>query len=357
MLQKLSSVKVVGSGLIGTSIALSLKNHGLTVQMQDRDPKSEHLANDLVGGVEIKHPDLIVISASIEANLDLILESLKINPESIVMDVGSVKSNLLDEVSKLSENAENFISSHPMAGREVSGAESARSDLFQGRAWLGINSEFSSDQARQYLTEVVNICGGTLYWLTAKEHDDAVAAISHLPQILSTSLAYTLADLDTSTLNLAGQGLRDLLRLSGSNPKLWSELLLANKRSLAIYLEEMSKTLSTFQKSLLEDDQVMLENIFKSGNDLYAKLPGKHGGQLRNYAYLPIVIDDQPGQLAKIFDECAKIKVNIEDLSIEHSPGQQTGLITLALNEKDALELSKHLQNVGWNVHSLKVDK
>ena len=81
MSQKLSSVKVVGSGLIGTSIALSLKNHGLSVQMQDKDAKSERLANDLVGGVEIKHPDLIVISASIEANLDLILESLKINQE------------------------------------------------------------------------------------------------------------------------------------------------------------------------------------------------------------------------------------------------------------------------------------
>jgi prephenate dehydrogenase len=69
---------------------------------------------------------------------------------------------------------------------------------------------------------------------------------------------------------------------------------------------------------------------------------------------LPIVIEDQPGQLAKIFDECSKIKVNIEDLSIEHSPGQQTGLITLALNEIDAGRLSNHLQSAGWNVHAVK---
>ena len=357
MSQKLSSVKVIGAGLIGTSIALSLKKYGLSIQMQDIDPKAERLANDLVGGVELENPDLIIVAASIGANLNLVLNTLKLNSKSIVMDIASVKSNLLDEVLKLSENAENFISSHPMAGREVSGAESARADLFEGRAWLGIESKSSSDQAREYLTEVVEICGGTLYWLSAKQHDEAVAAISHLPQVLSTSLAYTLSKQDAGTLNLAGQGLRDLLRLSGSNPKLWSELLLANKDTLASYLDEMINILSLIKHSLSESDQVKLEGIFKTGNDVYAKLPGKHGGQLRNYSYLPIVIDDQPGQLAKIFNECAKIKVNIEDLSIEHSPGQQTGLITLALNEKDAKELSIHLQNAGWNVHSLKVDK
>ena len=357
MVQQLSSVKVIGAGLIGTSIALSLKKHGLSIQMQDKDPKTERLANDLVGGVELENPDLIIVAASIKANLELILDALKLNSGSIVMDIASVKSNLVDEVAKLSENAGNFVSSHPMAGREVSGAESARADLFQGRAWLGIDSKFSSDQAREYLTEVVEICGGTLYWLSANQHDEAVAAISHLPQVLSTSLAYTLSTQDVGTLNLAGQGLRDLLRLSGSNPKLWSELLLANKDTLASYLDEMIKTLSLIKQSLSDSDQLKLEGIFKTGNDVYAKLPGKHGGQLRNYSYLPIVIDDQPGQLAKIFNECAKIKVNIEDLSIEHSPGQQTGLITLALNEKDATELSNHLQDAGWNVHALKVDK
>jgi prephenate dehydrogenase len=148
-----------------------------------------------------------------------------------------------------------------------------------------------------------------------------------------------------------------VLRLSGSNPKLWSELLIANKDALAEYLQSMSSTISLFQKSLETTDHKKLEEIFTIGNKVYSSIPGKHGGKNRNYAYLPIVINDEPGQLAKIFNECAKINVNIEDLSIEHSPGQQTGLITLAINEKDVDNLSKHLQNAGWNVHTLKVDK
>ena len=354
MAQKLHKVKIIGSGLIGTSIALALKNKGIAIQMVDKEAQSERLANDLVNGEVISDPDLVIVSASIDANLNLISQSLKSHPRSIVLDIASVKSNLLDEVLKLSDNPENFISSHPMAGREVSGAQSARSDLFVGRAWIGITSPNTSELAKELLTELVSFCGSSLYWLTAEEHDQTVAAISHLPQVLSTALAYTLDKKEVKSINLSGQGLRDLLRLSGSNPKLWSELLMANKDALDSYLSSINQSITAIKDSLANNDRNNLEDIFSIGNKVYQSIPGKHGGQNRNYAYLPIVIQDQPGQLAEIFNECAKIKVNIEDLTIEHSPGQQTGLITLALNEIDAEKLSNHLQSVGWNVHAVK---
>ena len=357
MSKEIKAARIIGSGLIGTSIALALKGKGISIQMLDKDAKAQKLATDLVGGEDLENPDLIVISASIDQNLNLIVNTLKDNPRSIVMDVASVKSNLLDEIAKLSENADNFVSTHPMAGREVSGAQSARSDLFLGRAWIGIALDNTSEDAKNYLNQLVEICGATLYWLTAEQHDEAVAAISHLPQILSTGLAYSLEKKGVDALNLAGQGLRDVLRLSGSNPKLWSELLIANREALKGYLQSMSATISLFQQSLDNADLNKLEEIFSVGNKIYSSIPGKHGGKSRNYAYLPIVINDEPGQLAKIFNECAEINVNIEDLSIEHSPGQQTGLITLAINEKDIENLSNHLQGAGWNVHTLKVDK
>lgn len=357
MNKEINAVRIIGSGLIGTSIALALKGKGISIQMLDENAKAQKLATDLVGGKNLENPDLIIISASIDQNLNLIVDALKQNPGSIVMDVSSVKSNLLDEVAKLSGSANNFVSTHPMAGREVSGAQSARSDLFLGRAWIGIASDNTSEDAKNFLNQLVDICGASLYWLTANQHDEAVAAISHLPQILSTGLAYTLDKNGVDSLNLAGQGLRDLLRLSGSNPKLWSELLIANRDALKGYLQSMSATISLLQQSLDHADLKKLEEIFSVGNKVYSSIPGKHGGKSRNYAYLPIVINDEPGQLAKIFNECAEINVNIEDLTIEHSPGQQTGLITLAINEKDVENLSKHLQNAGWNVHTLKVDK
>jgi prephenate dehydrogenase len=92
----------------------------------------------------------------------------------------------------------------------------------------------------------------------------------------------------------------------------------------------------------------------EKGNRGKNKIPGKHGEKARDYSYLPIVIDDKPGELARIFNECANISVNIEDLSIEHSPGQETGLITLALSDADCVKLSAHLGNLGFKVHQGK---
>lgn len=357
MNQQFKSVRIIGSGLIGTSIALALRGRGISIQMVDRDLKAQKLATDLVSGVDLADPDLIIISASIRENLHLIVKALNENPRSIVIDVASVKSNLIDEVQKLSEAASNFISSHPMAGRELSGAQSARSDLFAGRAWIGIRSDYASAQATNYLNQLIDICGASLYWLSSIEHDETVAAISHLPQIISSALAHSLYKEGVESFNLAGQGLRDVIRLAGSNPNLWSELLIENRNVLQKYLKSIVESLDQFRAAIDSGNLSKVEELFLVGNQIHASIPGKHGGKNRNYAFLPIVINDEPGQLAKIFNECAKINVNVEDLSIEHSPGQQTGLITLAVSEKDGENLSKHLEQAGWNVHSLKVDK
>jgi prephenate dehydrogenase len=98
----------------------------------------------------------------------------------------------------------------------------------------------------------------------------------------------------------------------------------------------------------------VIEEFIAKGRSGREKIPGKHGGRPRDYAYLPIVIEDKPGQLAALFQECAGAQVNVEDLSIEHSPGQFTGLVTLALSPTDVERLASHLAQRGWNVHSLR---
>ena len=102
------------------------------------------------------------------------------------------------------------------------------------------------------------------------------------------------------------------------------------------------------------DNQEAIAAIIAKGREGRAKIPGKHGGKAREYTYLPIVIDDKPGQLGAIFNECAAMSVNVEDLSIEHSPGQLNALITLALSNEDAITLSNHLSSIGWNVHPIR---
>lgn len=347
-------IRIVGSGLIGTSIALALKQAGCSLQMVDIDPQAQQLANKLTNGSDLDQPDLIIIAADIASNKSLILKALEDNKESIVIDIASVKSNLIQEVAKLSANAKNFVSSHPMAGREVGGGHSARADLFSARAWIGISSDQSSPKAKQTLEFVVKSCGATLYWLTDKDHDEIVARISHLPQIISTSLAGLINETNENTLNLAGQGLRDVMRLAASDGRIWSELLIENKDSVLKNIEEMIKRLQSLGDQVKGSDAEGVKKFFIDANKGLQKIPGKHGLSPRNYAYLSVVINDEAGQLAKIFNECAKVQVNIEDLSIEHSPGQLTGLITLAIAEKDFAKLSEHLSACGWDVFQVK---
>jgi prephenate dehydrogenase len=264
------------------------------------------------------------------------------------MDISSIKTKPLQDVSSIGFDLTLFAPTHPMAGREVSGPQSARGDLFQGRPWIlcldGVNPELS-----QMVRDVVHRCGGIPLDRTVGEHDHAVALVSHLPQIVASLLASQLVAGQGSELELSGAGLRDTTRIADSDPALWAQILAGNSAALRPLLISLQNDLSLAIEKL--DDPASMAHLISNGRKGRAVIPGKHGGEARNYTYLDIVIDDKPGQLAAIIEACAAAKVNIEDLAIEHTPGQQTGLITLAFSPDDSAIVAAHLEKEGWKVH------
>ena len=349
-----ASVRVVGAGLIGTSIALALKSSGKQVEIIDIQPAAQLLAADLVKSEPITQPDLILVAVPVDAIEEVVLQQISRYPNSLVCDLSSVKSDLQLQVQQLSGNAKNFISLHPMAGREISGAEGARADLFDGRAWIAIENPNANDRAKSIVSELIKICSGTAYWMSASEHDELVASISHLPQILSSALAAQLNNISAEKLNTAGQGLRDVTRLAKSDAQLWSKILISNNQSISKALSTLLNDLSQLVKDISSKNENNVKSFLQLGIEGKERIPGKHGAKERDYSFLPIVIDDKPGQLARIFNECAQVNVNVEDLNIEHSPGQETGLITLALSQSDCKKLSSHLVEQGFKVHPAK---
>jgi prephenate dehydrogenase len=183
-------------------------------------------------------------------------------------------------------------------------------------------------------------------------HDEQIALISHLPQVVSSLLGGELVERGSDELTLAGAGLRDTTRLAGSSPELWSHLLTLNAHELRPLLESFKESIDKLIDHLNEGDIDGVRAFMEAGNQGRAKIPGKHGGKDREYHLLPIVIEDKPGQLSKIFQECERAGVNVEDLQIEHSPGQETGLITLSLSASDAQILHSHLTKAGWLAHN-----
>ena len=346
------SVRIVGAGLIGTSIGLALKAAGASVQFVDVDSKAQLLANDLVKSGNFENPDLVIIATPPSAFKSAIEREASLNPQAILMDIGSVKTKPVLEVSTIEGLLSRFCGTHPMAGREVSGAVSARADLFLDRAWVITPTEETSEAAKEMAINVIKACGAQVVQMSAKEHDQRVALISHLPQTISSLLAAQLSGSNPESLALAGAGLRDTVRIAGSDPKLWGEILAANEEALMPLLISLQSDLSELISAT--SGPAKWESLVAAGRAGKSEIPGKHGGKSREYSYLPIVIDDRPGQLGSLFNACAKAEVNIEDLALEHSPGQLTAVITLAIAPEDIERLSEFLTKDGWNVHSIK---
>lgn len=350
--KKLTSARIVGSGLIGTSIGLGLVQRRVQVQMVDSDVKAQSLANDLVGGVSISNPDLVVLAIPTSQLAAVIREENQLNPQSTFIDVGSVKNEVVLHVQTISGLSKRFLPTHPMAGREIGGASSARADLFQGRSWILTPSPDLDPSCKDVVLEMIAHLGATAIELSALDHDRAVARISHLPQIASSLVAKQLAGSPAEWMELAGQGLRDTTRIAGSDEGLWKEIIFSNRSELRQLLIGLQNDVQGMIEALENPEEIA--TLIAQGRAGKSLIPGKHGGKAREYSYLPIVIDDKPGQLGAIFNECAAMNVNVEDLNIEHSPGQLSALITLALSHSDAEKLSSHLTSIGWNVHPIR---
>ena len=351
MATSLTHVRIVGAGLIGTSIALALRTTGVKVTLCDSDARAQSLARDLMGeenGDEVGIEDLCIIATPPDVIGKVIREELSRNSQLRVMDISSIKTKPLHDVFKTGFDLSLFAPTHPMAGREVSGPQSARGDLFQGRPWIlclgGVDPELS-----QMVRDVVGRCGAIALDRTVDEHDKGVALVSHLPQMVASLLASQLVAGQGSELELSGAGLRDTTRIADSDSGLWAQILAGNSASLKPLLISLQNDLSYAIENL--DDPAAMAQLISNGHKGRAMIPGKHGGQARNYIYLDIVIDDKPGQLAAIIEACAAARVNIEDLAIEHTPGQQTGLITLAFSPEDSAIVAAHLEKEGWKVH------
>lgn len=347
--------RIVGAGLIGTSIALRLKERGWSVEISDTDAVNEAIARDLVGVAFVNanpklEPELVIVATPPNSVLETLKKEIDRYPNATFIDVTSTKTKLHVEITTISELEKRFVGTHPISGRESGGPQSARSDLFDGRAWIITSEKKENADSIRLTEEFIRVLGGVPYQMTPAEHDHLFARISHLPQVLSTSLAASVESVGGS-IDLAGQGLRDMLRLSGSKAELWSEILLANSDEVLESINELKMKISEIERAIQQGDLDQLAAIFAIANSVHGKLSGKHGLRPREYTYLNVVIEDKPGQLGALFNECAEIEANIEDLTLEHSPKQETGLIRLALSETDAENLRLHLLGKGWRVH------
>lgn len=352
-----SQVRIVGAGLLGTSIGLALTKLGVDVIITSQSKASAALAIDYGAGRAVQptdNPGVIVVCVPPDNTAQIVSRELASFPQATVTDVASVKASIISELIEMGADLTRFVGSHPMAGREKGGAASARADLFVGRPWVIVPTEHTADSAAEKITDLALDLEAVPSKLAAKEHDRAVANVSHVPQLVASLLAAQLNRAATQDLNLAGQGLRDTTRIAASDPKLWVQILSNNASEIAPILEnlkaDLEVTISALENIEKPGSLSTISQTISNGNRGVERIPGKHGGRASNYSEITVMVDDKPGELARLLTEIGEIGINLEDLKLEHSPGAPIGLAEVSVVPESETKLVQDLIERGWRI-------
>lgn len=355
-------VHVIGTGLIGTSTALALTAAGWPVTIEDPSPTAAALAADLGAGTVGRpdSPDVVVVAAPPDVTARVVELALVTWPLAVVTDVASVKVAVLEELVRYAEaDLTRYVGSHPMAGRERSGAVAAQTDLFEGRTWVVCPSEHAAPQSIRAVRELAAATGAAVVQMPPDEHDAAVAAVSHVPQLAASLVAARLRELPEEAIALSGQGIRDVTRIAASDPLLWTQILSGNAPAIAPVIDELAADLAGIADALraLADGgdasgaRGVLARTIADGQHGQARIPGKHGSAPTTYAGLTVIVPDEPGSLARLFTDIGDAGVNLEDLRLEHGVGARIGLAEVMVLPSAADRLRIALAEKGWRVH------
>lgn len=349
-------VRVVGTGLLGTSIGHALTALGVEVQLSDSSRAALSLAVDYGAGRAARpgdRPRLVVVAVPPDVIADVVEAELAAHPDAVVTDVASVKLEPLHELRRRGVDLSRYIGSHPMAGRERGGAISGRADLFVGRPWIVCRDEETSREDLALVEALALDLGALPIEMAPEEHDAAVALVSHVPQLVASLLAKRLTPAPDAAVALAGQGLRDTTRIAASDPALWTQILTANSAPVVDLLRALRTDLDGVIAALAEPDapgaRRAIAGVIADGGVGVARIPGKHG-QSKRFETVTVLVDDRPGELGRLFTFMGEIGINLEDLRLEHSPGAQVGMAEISVLPEVEARFLEELEAAGWRI-------
>jgi len=274
---KFNQITIVGCGLLGGSFALALRRAGFTGRITAcGGSRSVKIAVErgIVNAIETSfdsgetcESDLIFLAAPIGGIIDFLkTHSPQINPKAIVTDAGSTKIEICRVANIALPSGVTFVGGHPMAGSENTGVEYARADLFEGATWA-LMKEAAIDEARlRQLQALIESFGARTLLTTPEQHDAAVALISHLPQLLSSSLADLLNNESELARRLAASGWRDMTRLAASSWSVWRDICLTNQPNISTALDTLITELQQLKEALDTRDFNRVRDLFTAAN-------------------------------------------------------------------------------------------
>jgi prephenate dehydrogenase len=343
---------VVGLGLIGSSVALALRDVGWTVTGSDLDRAVEDaaLGTGVISSTALSDEHRLVVVATpasaVASTANDILREFA-HEALVVTDVAGVKSAIVKDVAD-----PRFLAGHPMAGSELRGAAGARADLFQGCTWVLTPTNSTTPETYGVLHGVLRELGANVVAVNADDHDRLVAIASHVPHLLAGALmneASRVAEQDAVLLQLAAGGFRDMTRVAAGDPGIWPDVLFENRWAISLSLQALEDRLAALRVALVNDDHDAVSRDLMSAASARRQLPGR-ALHSENLGYLRVAVSDQPGVLAAVTTAASEMLVNIYDIEIAHGIEGKSGTLLLAIDARQTDEFSQALVARGFQV-------
>ncbi len=347
-------VLVIGAGLVGSSLGMALSRAGVDVILEDLRTSHALVAASLGAGrmASLGPEDVaVVVVATPPASIaQVVCAALERFPSALVTDVGSVKSPIADTVADRSPHFARYVPSHPMAGSQFTGPMTANADLFRDRTWVITPSAGNTESSLETVRGLARLTGATVVELDAELHDEAVAQVSHVPHLMSILTASHLRGVPGENLRLAGQGIRDVTRIAGSDPGLWRQILSTNAVAVREELREVADDLAYLIGVLDQPDE--LEAFLRLGQHGARALGGKHGQEPKDVVIVTVEIPDEPRALGGLFGDVGDFGFNVEDFDLTHDAVREVGYLSISVERPQAEQLRANLVGRGWKAWS-----
>ncbi|MFJ6392201.1 prephenate dehydrogenase [Streptomyces sp. NPDC091972] len=363
------SLAVVGTGLIGTSVALAAARRGVTVHLLDADASAVRTA-ELLGAGTARPPeepvDLAVLAVPPSKVADVLSQQQARGLARSYTDVASVKAGPEREVLARAPRPTHFVGGHPLAGRERSGPLAARPDLFRGRVWVLTPSRLTSKPAFDRALDLIALCGGVPTVMQSTAHDETVALTSHAPHVMASLVAARLEGRSPVTALLVGQGFRDATRIARGEARLWTDIIETNAGEVAGVLTalqgDLAELLTVVRELAARDPRNrarsrrnltgLLERGIAALDTLPAPVSAASGPLAADNTRLDVTIAERPGELARLLDAAAGFGAGPDTVAAPLAPHGPEGplVIRFELAPAEAGTLGEKLAAAGWDV-------
>ncbi|EJL83227.1 prephenate dehydrogenase [Polaromonas sp. CF318] len=275
---------LIGCGLMGGSFALALKRAGLVKRVvgYSKSPSTTERARQM-GVIDVEAPsallavsgaDIVLLAVPVSAT-EATFKAIRhlVGPNTLIMDVGSTKRDVVDAARRvLRDNVGSFVPCHPITGKEVSGVEHADVDLYAGKQVILTPIERTFTVQLQKANDVWTALGCHVLKMSPQAHDAAYAAVSHLPHLIAFALinGITGQDHGKEYMSLAGPGFRDFTRIAASDPKMWRDILIANREELLAQSKIFQETLKSLEELIASSSGDVLEVLIERASETRA---------------------------------------------------------------------------------------